>query len=825
MAKLRIFQIAKELNISHTDIVSFLTSKKIEVTSHMSPVDESIHQMIMEEFAKDKEQVERFRKEQVRKEIHDVRLKKQQETSKKLQLLSLTEQRELEQAENKKKEELSKEKEKEQEKKNKEIKAKEKAKKQEIEKKQKDIERNQNPTKVDKPNTKAKELKKKFKSTNKLRSINLTNMQSAIGSSGGKPSSMKKNQQNNKNQKSVKTKVKGILAQMDTKNKKKVHKRDRSRDEVSVLPDGEKPVIQIAEFSNVEELGKLFEVTSSDIIQTCIELGMLVTKNQRIDWDVIELLADHFNFKPEKRTDVGEELFIEEDDETDLQNATPRAPIVTVMGHVDHGKTSLLDYIRETKVAEGESGGITQHIGAYKVNYNERELTFLDTPGHEAFTAMRARGAQVTDIVILVVAADDAVMPQTIEAISHTKAAGVPMVVAINKMDKPGADPEKVRRSLSEHEVLTETWGGKYQDIEISAMTGKGIDSLMESLLLETDVLELKSNKDCNARATVVDSRLDKGLGPVGTVLISKGTLKVGDPFICGDYPGKVRAITNEHGKRLNVAGPSDAVQIQGYDQVPKAGDRFAVVDNEKELKKISSERQRVRREIEQKKMAFSLDNMSSIIKEGNIKTLPLIIKGDVDGSVEALAESLEKIRTDEVGINVIHKSVGMVTESDVLLAEASKAIIIGFHVQVNSNARLQANQAGVDIRTYTVIYQAVEELTLALEGMLEPDKVESSIGKAQVLTQFKIPKIGFIAGCRVTEGLIIRNGKARVIRDGELLIEGLINSLKRHKDDAKEVKDGLECGIGIDGIKKFQENDIIEVYEINEVKRKLVLN
>ena len=825
MAKLRIFQIAKELNISHTDIVSFLTSKKIEVSSHMSPVDESVHQMIMAEFAKDREQVERFRKEQVRKEIHVVKLKKQQESSKKLQLLSLTEQRQLEQAENKKKEELSREKELEKEKEDRELEAKKKAEKNELERIEDKQKAPSEPQKTETSNTKAKELKKKFKSTNKLRSINLTNMQSAIGSSGGKPSSIKKNQQNDKNQKSVKTKVKGILAQMDTKNKKKIHRKGRNREEVVELPDGEKPVIQIAEFSNVEELGKLFEVTSSDIIQTCIELGMLVTKNQRIDWDVIELLADHFNFKPEKRTDVGEELFIEEDDEADLENATPRAPIVTVMGHVDHGKTSLLDYIRETKVAEGESGGITQHIGAYKVNYNERELTFLDTPGHEAFTAMRARGAQVTDIVILVVAADDAVMPQTIEAISHTKAAGVPMVVAINKMDKPGADPEKVRRSLSEHEVLTETWGGKYQDIEISAMTGKGIDTLMESLLLETDVLELKSNKDCNAKATVVDSRLDRGLGPVGTVLISKGTLKVGDPFICGDYPGKVRAITNEHGQRLKEAGPSDAVQIQGYDQVPKAGDRFAVVDNEKELKRISGERQRVRREIEQKKMAFSLDNMSSLIKEGNIKTLPLIIKGDVDGSVEALAESLEKIKTDEVGIKVIHKSVGMVTESDVLLAEASKAIIIGFHVQVNSNARLQANQAGVDIRTYTVIYQAVEELTLALEGMLEPDKVESSVGKAQVLTQFKIPKIGFIAGCRVTEGLIIRNGKARVIRDGELLIEGLINSLKRHKDDAKEVKDGLECGIGIDGIKKFQENDIIEVYEINEVKRKLILS
>ena len=635
----------------------------------------------------------------------------------------------------------------------------------------------------------------------------------------------KKNIQSDKNQQSVKTKVKGILAKMDTKNKKKVHRKDRNSEGLDNIVEGEKPVVQIAEFSNVEELGKIFEVTSSDIIQTCIELGMLVTKNQRIDWDVIELLADHFGITPEKRTDVGDELFVDEDDEIDIKNATPRAPIVTVMGHVDHGKTSLLDFIRETKVADGESGGITQHIGAYKVKYNERQITFLDTPGHEAFTAMRARGAQVTDIVILVVAADDAVMPQTIEAINHTKAAGVPMVVAINKMDKPGADPEKVRRSLSEHDVLTESWGGKYQDVEMSALTGKGIDTLMESLLLETDVLELKSNKECNALATVVDSRLDRGLGPVGTVLIKKGTLKIGDPFICGDFPGKVRAITNEHGVRLKEAGPSDAVQVQGYDQVPRAGDRFAVVDNEKELKKISAERQRVRREIEQKKMAFSLDYMSSLIKEGTVKTLPIIIKGDVDGSVEALAESLEKIKTDEVGIRVIHKNVGMVTESDVLLAEASKAIIIGFHVQVNSNARLQANQAGVDIRQYTVIYQAVEELTLALEGMLEPDKVESSLGKAEVLMQFKIPKIGFIAGCKVTEGLIIRNGKARLIRNGELFAEGLINSLKRHKDDAKEVKNGLECGIGIDGVKKFEEKDIIEVYEINNVKRKLILN
>ena len=824
MAKTRIFQIAKDLNISHTDILHFLKARNIEVSSHMSPVDETVHQMIMEEFAKDKELVDRFRKEQVRREIHDTRLKEQQESAKKLKLLSLTEQRELEKEEIKRKadKELEEKKRLEKESLKKEDEVVKREKEHDAKKREQGT---QGKDHKSASNRKAKELKKKFKTSRKLRSINLSDIQTEIGAGTSKHPPAKKPKQQEKVHQSVKTKVKGILAQMDTKSKKKSHKRSKVKEEDEVLESVEKPTLQVAEFSNVEELGKIFEVTSSDVIQICIELGILVTKNQRMDWSMIELLAEHFGFIAEKITDVGEDLFDLEKSEDDLKNAIPRAPIVTVMGHVDHGKTSLLDYIRETKVAEGESGGITQHIGAYKIEYNDRQLTFLDTPGHEAFTAMRARGAQVTDIVILVVAADDAVMPQTIEAISHTKAAGVPMVVAINKMDIPGADPDKVRRSLSEHEVLTESWGGKVQDIEISAKTGDGIDNLMESLLLETDVLELKANKDCNARGTVVDSRLDKGLGPVGTVLLQKGTLKVGDPFLCGDFPGKVRAITNEHGTRLDKAGPSDAVQIQGYMQVPQAGDLFAVLDDEKELKRISGERQRIRREIEQKKMAFSLDQMSSLIKEGTMKTLPLIIKGDVDGSVEALSESLEKVKTEEVGIKVIHKSVGMVTESDVLLAEASKAVIIGFHVQVSSNARLQANQAGVDIRTYNVIYQAVEELTLALEGLLEPDQVESSLGKAEVLTQFKIPKIGFIAGCKVVDGLIIRNGKARVTREGELLAEGLINSLKRHKDDAKEVKEGLECGIGIDGVKKFQEGDVIEVYEIREVKRKLELS
>ena len=826
MAKTRIFQIAKELNISHTDILSFLKSKKVAVSSHMSPVDETVHQLIMAEFSKDRETVERYRKEQVRKEIHDVRLKERQQTTKKLELLSLDEQRDLEQKEIETQRKLKEEEDKrqaEQEKQKIDQQELHQQKSEELKRKQEEKEQDYKSAR----SKKARDLKKKFKTTKKLRTINLENIQSEIGKGTSKQPTAKKDTKADDSAapKSIKMKVKGVLAQMDVKTRKKTYKKSKVDEQPEEVSDTVKPVIQIAEFSNVDELAKIFEVTSSDIVQTCIELGMLVTKNQRLDWDVVELMADNFGFTAEKITDVGEDLFSFEDTDEDIESAVPRAPIVTVMGHVDHGKTSLLDYIKKTNIAEGESGGITQHIGAYQVEYNNQMITFLDTPGHEAFTAMRARGAQVTDIVILVVSADDSVMPQTIEAINHTKAANVPMIVAINKMDKPGADPEKVRRELSEHEVLTESWGGKVQDVEISAKTGMSMDSLMDSLLLETEVMDLKTNKDCNARGTIIESRLDRGLGPVGTLLIQKGTLKIGDPFICNDFSGKVKSITNDHGQKLKKAFPSDAVQIQGFDQVPQAADIFAVVENEKDLKRISTDRQRIRREIEHKKMAFTLDHISSLIKEGTMKTLPVVIKGDVDGSVEVLAETIEKLNTKEVGIKVIHQAVGMVTESDVILADASKAVIIGFHVQVSSNARLQAKQAGVDIRTYNVIYNAVEELTLALEGMLEPDQVESSLGRAEVLTQFKIPKIGFIAGCKVIEGLIIRNGKARIIRDGEMIAEGSINSLKRHKDDAREVKDGLECGIGVDGIKKFEEGDIIEVYEIREVKRKLETN
>ena len=800
MSVVRIFQIAKELNISHTDILSFLNKKGVDVKSHMSPVDEEVKNLIMAEFSKDKMLVDRFRKEQVRKEIHDTRLKEKQESQKKLQLLSLQDQRKLE-----KKEKLDNDKG-----------------KIESEKKKPDnlVDRS------DKRSTsKAKAIKKKFTPTKKqkLRKINLSNIQSEFSQPGSLKNEKDTKPKSTKVSKNVETKVKATLAALGTKKKKKVYKKAKSKIDETVEDTEITKTIKIPEFSSVDELSKIFAVSSSDIIAFCLELGTLATINQRLDWDVIELIANHFEFIAEKIEDATEELFSFEDSEEDLKNAISRSPVVTVMGHVDHGKTSLLDYIRNTKVAASESGGITQHIGAYKVNVKgENSITFLDTPGHEAFTAMRARGAQVTDIVILIVAADDAVMPQTKEAINHSKAAGVPMIVAINKCDKPGADPDKVKRELSENDVLVESWGGKVQSVEISALNGDGVDELLDSLLIETEMLDLKANRECLAVGTVIDSKLDKGLGPIGTILVQKGTLKVGDPFICNDYPGKVKSIMNENGKRLKVAEPSDAVQLQGFNSVPKAGDLIAVLEREKDLKKISNERQKNRREIEQKRISFSLNEMSALIKEGSIKTLPVIIKGDVDGSIDALSENIVKLNNDEVEIKVIHSAVGMVTESDVLLAEASNAVIIGFNVQVSSNAKLQASQAGVDIRIYNVIYNVVDEVKLALEGLLEPDKVENIIGKAIVRQQFKIPNFGFIAGSKVTEGLIQRNMGARLYRDEDLFIEGKIESLKRFKDDVKEVKEGLECGIGVSGMKKYLEGDIIEVFEVKEVKRTL---
>ena len=668
-----------------------------------------------------------------------------------------------------------------------------------------------------------KETKKKVEKPKKqlLRKIDISEIESQIGQT----SRFKKkitDKKEEKVQKSVKDAVRQTLSKIDAKSKKKQYKKDKPT--FAEETEDTKQTVNVAEFSNIDELSKIFNVNSSDIIQECLGLGKLVTINQRLDWELIELLADSCGFIAEKITDIGEELFTFEETEEDIEKAIHRPPVVTIMGHVDHGKTSILDYIRKTNVVAGESGGITQHIGAYMVELeNGKEITFLDTPGHEAFTAMRSRGAQVTDIVVVVVAANDGVMPQTIEAFNHAKAADVPIIVAINKMDLPEADPDRVKRELSEHDVLVEDWGGKIQAVLISAKTGEGIEDILSSILLEGEVLELKANPDTHARGTVIDSKLDKGHGAMATVLIQKGKIKISDPFICGNFSGKVRAMMNARDQRIKQAGPSEAIQILGFEKVPQAADIFLVFENEKDLKRITSERQRMKREIEHKKVSMqSLDAMSKMIKDGSIKTLPLVIKGDVDGSIGALAETLEKIEHEEVNIQVIHKAVGMITESDVLLAAASNAVVIGFHVQINSNAKLLANQEGVEIRSYTVIYNAVEDIKLALEGLLEPEEVENIIGRASVLEIFKVPKLGYIAGSKVEEGLIKRGEKARIIRDEEVIHEGIVSSLKRFKDDAKEVKEGMECGIGVDEFSKFKEGDKIVVYEIEHIKRTL---
>ena len=813
MSKRRIFQIAKELNISHMDILSFLKAKDINVSNHMAPVDDETYTAIISEFHKDKESVDRLRKEQTRREIHDTRILNQQKEHKKLKLLSLEEQRKLEKKEMKKDIGLD------------------------VQNKiNNDNNKNMNlessKDKVDfaslelasKEVSSKKDFKKKDKQPNKkLRRIDLSQIESQVVANQNKKSTDKN--LDNKKIKSAEETVKKITAKIETKSKKKVYKKEKKINEDNISSDLKS--LKIAEFSSVDELSKIFETMPNEIIQKCMTLGVLATINQRLDWEIIELLAEEFGYVAEKLEDVGEELFTLDHSEDDKKNLTPRPPVITVMGHVDHGKTSLLDFIRDSNVVGGESGGITQHVGAYKVELpSKNNITFLDTPGHEAFTAMRARGAKITDIVVIVVAANDSVMPQTIEAINHAKAAEVPLIIAINKIDLPDIDLEKVKRELSENNILVEDWGGKVQAIPISAKTGQGIDDLLSSMLIESEMLELKANKDVLARGTIIDSKLDKGHGPMATVLIQKGTLKVGDPFICNNISGKVRAMMNERGQRIKTAFPSDPVQVLGFDQVPQSSDIFAVVDDEKEIKRITSERQRLKREIDQKKIsAQSLDSMSALIKEGTIKNLPIIIKGDVDGSIEALSEQLTKISNDEVGVQVIHKSVGMVSESDVLLAAASNAVIIGFHVQISSNAKLQAQQEGVDIRTYNVIYQAVEEVTLALEGLLEPEEIEETLGKAVVQESFKIPKIGFIAGSKVLEGNIVRNGKARVIRDDEEIANGEITSLKHLKDDAKEIKEGFECGIGINDFSKFKEGDFIICYEIKSLKRKLKLN
>lgn len=588
----------------------------------------------------------------------------------------------------------------------------------------------------------------------------------------------------------------------------------------------EKKVLKVTEFVTVNDLATLMNNTPvNEVIKACMDLGLMVSINQRLDAEALVLVAEQFGYKVEFVTaDLTEEIEGSSEQADREEDLVPRPPIITVMGHVDHGKTSLLDYIRKSNVIAGEAGGITQHIGAYNVKLPDgRRITFLDTPGHEAFTAMRARGAQLTDLAIIIIAADDAVMPQTVEAINHAQAAGVPMVFAINKIDKPGAQPERIYQQLAQMNILTEAWGGKYQCQEISAKKGLNVDKLLEKVLLETDLLDLKANPNKNGVGAVIESSLDKGRGYLATVLVQDGTLKTGDMVLSGSYYGRVKAMFNERGQKVKEAGPSTPVSILGLNGAPSAGDKFNVMSDEKEAKAIANKREqllRIQGIKTQKHM--TLEEIGRRIAIGNFKELNVIVKGDVDGSVEALSDSLIKLSTEQVRVNVIHKAVGAISESDVILAEASDAVIIGFQVRPSTDARKLADEQGIEIRLYSVIYDAINDVKDGIEGMLEPIKKEEITGTAEVKQTFKISKVGTIAGCLVRDGKISKTAQCRLIRDGIVVYTGELASLKRGKDDVKEVSAGMECGIGIEKFNDLKVGDNIEAFVITEIKQTL---
>ncbi len=601
--------------------------------------------------------------------------------------------------------------------------------------------------------------------------------------------------------------------------------REAAAEEARQEAEREAQTVKVNEFLTVAELAELVDVSSTEIIGSAFKnLGMMVTINQRLDFDQIELLLDEFGMTAVREEEYGTEAKVEEVEEEKPEDLQPRPPVVTVMGHVDHGKTLLLDSIRKTNVVAGEAGGITQHIGAYHVELpDSRKISFLDTPGHAAFTAMRARGAEVTDIVVLVVAADDSVMPQTIEAISHAKNAGVPLIVAVNKIDLPAADPLKVKQELLQYEVTLEDFGGDVLSADISAKTGLGIDDLLDKILLQAELLELKANPERAAQGTVIEAKLDVGKGPVTSVLVQRGTLRVGDNFVVGQHDGRVRALLDERGQPVTEAGPGIPVQVLGAGGVPQAGDTLSVMEAEKAAE-IATARQRLEREkqLRIRERGFKLGDFSQLRAEGRVSTLPLIIKADVDGSVQALSDALEQLSTSEVGVDIIHRAVGAINEEDVLLAQTGRAVIIGFRVRPHTNARQLAERDDIDIHVYDVIYDAVDEVRSALEGMLAPERREKIHGAAEVREIFKITKVGTIAGCHVIEGVIDRKGKARLVRDGIVAYDGELASLKRFKDDVKEVREGFECGIGIANYNDIKVGDIIECYTVEEFARTL---
>ncbi|MDA0729859.1 MAG: translation initiation factor IF-2 [Bacteroidetes bacterium] len=646
------------------------------------------------------------------------------------------------------------------------------------------------------------------------------------GSTRGKRNEPKKEVSQGDIQKEIRATLARLSGGKKSKSSKlRRQKRDaiqQRHEESSLQSQIEESIIKITEFVTVAELATMMDRNVNEVISACMTLGIMVSINQRLDSDTITVIAEEFGFEVEfVGAEVEESIVLEEDDENDLKS---RSPIVTVMGHVDHGKTSLLDFVRKANVIAGEAGGITQHIGAYAVELDSgKKITFLDTPGHEAFTAMRARGAQVTDLAIIVIAADDRVMPQTKEAINHAQAAEIPMIFALNKMDRETANPDRIKQELAEMNILVEDWGGKYQCQEISAKMGTNVEELLEKVLLEAEMLDLKANPDKRAVGTVIESSLDKGRGYVTNVLVEAGTLRIGDAMLAGQQSGRVKAMFNERGQRVEEAGPATPVSVLGFDGAPSAGDKFNVFEDEKDARAIATKRQQLQREqgVRTQK-TVTLEELGRRIEVGEFKELNLIIKGDVDGSIEALSDSLQKLSTEKVQVNIIHKAVGQISDSDVLLASASSAIIIGFQVRPSGSARKLAENEEVQIKLYSIIYQAIEEMRDAMEGLLSAKIEENIVGTAEIRETFKISKVGTIAGCFVTDGKIFRSSKVRVVRDGVVVYTGELGSLKRFKDDAKEVTKGFECGLNIDRFNDIKVGDVVEAYEEVEVKQTL---
>jgi len=841
--KIRIYKLASEYNLSADSILEFLSGEGFKVKSHMSNLNEEMIAAVQGHFKKDIEKTQKhYQKLAEFQKIREDKARKDEEIVEEMDAETIDEKKEIEEI---KLSDVPAEEVVTKETKIKEGKAKEEKDKAEEERKEKTEEKKSKPRglkvvgkmdlgelmkgkessdaeAIDAEDGEIKKKKRKRKQKKKAGEAMIDETPAAR--------KRKKVKKFEIDERDVKEAIRKTMLSMDdttasgraSARKRKRKEREEKEEEIIEQKSLEKNILKVNEYIAVNELANLMGVPVGDVISKCIELGLMVSINQRLDLETITLVADEFGFEIELQQEYSSEAL--EDFEDSQESLERRPPVVTIMGHVDHGKTSLLDYIRKENVVAGESGGITQHIGAYKVDVGaDKQITFLDTPGHEAFTAMRARGAQLTDIVVLIVAADDAVMPQTVEAINHAMAASVPIVIAINKIDKPGANVEKIKQQLADRNILIEEWGGKYQCVEISAKAGINIDQLLEKILLEAEMLDLKANPDRKARGVVIESELDKGKGITATILVQKGTLKIGDPFIAGIFQGKVRAMFDERGRKVSNAGPSTPVLVLGFEGSPQAGDTYVIVDSEKKARDIGLKRQRLKREQDQKQVHhITLDEIAKQISIGGVKELPLIVKGDVDGSVEALSDSFMKLSTEEVKVRVIHKGVGGISESDVLLAAASGAIIIGFHIRPNLNARKLAEKEKVDIRLYNVIYDAIDEVKSALEGLLSPVISEEIVGTLEVRDTFKVPKFGTVAGCYVLDGKVSRSNKIRLVRDGIIINEGDIGTLKRFKDDVREVDAGYECGLNINGYNDIKVGDVIEAYKIIETKKKL---